>query len=365
LTLYSITASPQAVSDRLGMMEQKPAKLVEPAPVQPALPATPKRPAWFRNLFNFRFFSGEQPKISPHAVVDPGAEIGEDVEIGPFCVIGPDVKIGKGCRLLNSVTIVGQTVIGENNIFFPNSVLGTAPQDKKYKGAPTRLEIGSRNAFREAVTVHVGTEKGGGVTNIGDDNLLMVNSHVAHDVRIGSHCVIANNVMIAGHVVVRDFVAMMGLVGIHHYTTIGEYAYLAAAARIHHDVPPFVKVDGADKVRGLNKRGMQRAGVPTDDIRAIDQAYRQLFLRRQKQSLSSVLEQFDTLNGLNPHVKSMVELLRRRSQSTKGRYLESLRECTAESPNGEAMPADKSASAPAVAAVPATPPVVAPTSAVN
>jgi UDP-N-acetylglucosamine acyltransferase len=339
-------------------MENKPAKLVEATPAQPAL--NPKRPAWFRNLFNFRFFSDEQPKISPHAVVDPSAEISEDVEIGPFCVIGPDVKIGKGCRLLNSVTVVGQTTIGENNIFFPNSVLGTAPQDKKYKGAPTRLKIGSRNAFREAVTVHVGTEKGGGVTSIGDDNLLMVNSHVAHDVSIGSHCVIANNVMIAGHVVVRDFVAMMGLVGIHHYTTIGEYAYLAAAARIHHDVPPFVKVDGADKVRGLNKRGMQRAGIPIEDIRAIDQAYRRLFLRRQKEPLSSVLEQFDTLNGVNPHVRSMVELLRLRMQSSKGRYLESLRDRSPESSNGEAVPANAS-----MPAVTASPTVVAPTPAVD
>jgi UDP-N-acetylglucosamine acyltransferase len=335
-------------------MEQKPAKLVEATPAQPVQPAAPKRPAWFRNLFNFKFFSDEQPKISPHAVVDPGAEISEDVEIGPFCVIGPHVKIGKGCRLLNSVTVVGQTTIGENNIFFPNSVLGTAPQDKKYKGAPTRLKIGSRNAFREAVTVHVGTEKGGGVTTIGDDNLLMVNSHVAHDVSIGSHCVIANNVMIAGHVVVRDFVAMMGLVGIHHYTTIGEYAYLAAAARIHHDVPPFVKVDGADRVRGLNKRGMQRAGIAVEDIRAIDQAYRQLFLRRQKQqSLSSVLDQFDTLNGMNPHVKSMVELLRLRNQSPKGRYLESLRDRTPEYPNADAPPAP--ANAASVPALPSTP----------
>jgi len=347
-------------------MEPKPAKPVEATPAQPALPAAPKRPAWFRNLFNFKFFSDEQPKISPHAVVDPSAEISEDVEIGPFCVIGPDVKIGKGCRLLNSVTVVGQTTIGENNIFFPNSVLGTAPQDKKYKGAPTRLQIGSRNAFREAVTVHVGTEKGGGVTSIGDDNLLMVNSHVAHDVSIGSHCVIANNVMIAGHVVVRDFVAMMGLVGIHHYTTIGEYAYLAAAARIHHDVPPFVKVDGADRVRGLNKRGMQRAGFPAEDIRAIDQAYRQLFLRRQKQSLSSVLEQFDTLNGMNAHVKSMVELLRLRNQSPKGRYLESLRDRTPEFPNAESAPSPPTAvSVPVVPSTPASLPVAAPTPAAD
>ena len=309
-------------------MEQKTAKLVEAStPAPPVPPAAPKRPAWFRYLFNFRFFSDEQPKISPQAVVHPKAEIAEDVEIGPFCVIGPEVKIGKGCRLLNSVTVVGQTTIGENNIFFPNSVLGTAPQDKKYKGAPTRLEIGSRNAFREAVTVHVGTEKGGGVTTIGDDNLFMVNSHIAHDVRIGSHCVIANNVMIAGHVVVRDFVAMMGLVGIHHFVTIGEYAYLAAAARIHHDVPPFVKVDGADKIRGLNKTG-DAAGrdFRRRTSRAIEQAYRQLFLRRRQQSLSAVLDEFDTLNGMNPHVKSMIELLRLRNQGSKGRYLESLRD---------------------------------------
>jgi UDP-N-acetylglucosamine acyltransferase len=186
----------------------------------------------------------------------------------------------------------------------------------------------------------------------------MVNSHVAHDVRIGSHCVIANNVMIAGHVVVRDFVAMMGLVGIHHFVTIGEYAYLAAAARIHHDVPPFVKVDGADKVRGLNKRGMQRAGIPLEDIRAIDQAYRQLFLRRHRQSLSSVLDQFDTLNGLNPHVKSMVELLRLRTQGTKGRYLESLRDRTPETPVAEqSSEPTKVATLPATAApVPAAAP---------
>ncbi len=282
-----------------------------------------KRPAWFRYLFNFRFFSDEQPRISPQAVVHPKAEIADGVEIGPFCVVGPDVTIGPGCKLLNSVTVVGHTTIGRENIFFPNSVIGTAPQDKKYKGAPTRLEIGDRNAFREAVTLHVGTEKGGGVTVIGNDNLFMVNSHIGHDARIGSHCVISNNVMIAGHVAVGDYVSMMGLVGIHHFVTVGQHAYLGGASRIHHDVPPFVKVDGEDEVRGLNKVGLARAGFTPDDIAALDNAVRRLFLRRKPFSIA--MAEFESTPALNPHVKRMIEFLRQRDQGRNGRYLESFR----------------------------------------
>ena len=141
------------------------------------------------------------PKRSPHAVVDQDAEIAEDVEIGPFCVIGPDVKIDSGCRLLNSVTVLGKTTIGKDNVFFPNAVIGDRlAQDKKFKGETTELTIGTENIFREAVTIHVGTENGGGVTRIGDQGLLMVNCHVGHDAQIGSTVVLANNVMLAGHV---------------------------------------------------------------------------------------------------------------------------------------------------------------------
>src|ERR1700679_100260 len=122
----------------------------------------PKKSAWFHSLFTFRFFSDELPKISPHAVIDRNAEIAEDVEIGPFCVIGPDVKIDSGCRLLNSVTVLGKTTIGKDNVFFPNAVIGAAPQDKKFKGETTELTIGSSNVFREAVTIHLGTDNGGG-----------------------------------------------------------------------------------------------------------------------------------------------------------------------------------------------------------
>src|SRR5690242_1248039 len=126
------------------------------------------------------------PKISPLAVVDPKARLAEDVEVGPFCVIGPDVSLDSGCRLMNSVTILGHTTIGRDNVFFPNSVIGAPPQDRKYRGEATRVEIGHNNAFREAVTVHAGTDKGGGITRVGDGNLLMINAHLGHDVQLGN-----------------------------------------------------------------------------------------------------------------------------------------------------------------------------------
>ncbi len=283
-----------------------------------------KRSPWFASLFAFRFFSDSMPKISPQAVIDPSAEIAEDVEIGPFCVIGPDVKIGSGCRLLNSVTILGRTTIGKDNVFFPNSVIGAAPQDKKYKGGSTELTIGSGNIFREAVTLHVGTEKGGGVTRISDNGLYMVNCHIGHDAQVGDDVVIANNVMIAGHVVIQDHVAIMGGVGVHHLTRIGRFAYIGGYSRIHKDVPPFCKVDGADKVRGINTTGMKRAGVPEQDIEAIREVERTLFSRRAK-PFATALAEYDVTNGLNPHVRMLVEFLHQRNIGKHGRYLESIR----------------------------------------
>jgi UDP-N-acetylglucosamine acyltransferase len=296
---------------------------VKNEPVKPK--EAPKRaPRWLSSLFNFRFFSDEMPRISPLAVIDPSANIATDVEIGPFCVIGPDVTLDGGCRLLNSVTIIGKTTIGRDNVFFPNSVIGTYPQDKKFKGAPTELHIGSANVFREAVTVHIGTEKGGGVTRVGSNNMFMINTHIGHDAQIGSDCVFANNVMIAGHCVVGDHVNMMGLAGLHHFVTIGRFAYLGGACRIHHDVPPFVKVDGADEIRGLNKVGLARAGFSAEEIKALDVAYRRLFSRRRP--LSVAMRELESLNGdLTVHVKEILDALRRRDQGKHGRYLEGKR----------------------------------------
>ena len=282
-----------------------------------------RRAPWFYSLFTFRFFSDEMPKISPHAMIDRHAEIADDVEVGPFCVIGPDAKIESGCRLLNNVTILGKTTIGKDNVFFPNAVIGAAPQDKKFKGENTELVIGNANVFREAATIHVGTEKGGGITRIGDDGLYMVNSHIGHDARMGNNLVISNNVMIAGHVACENNVAIMGGVGIHHFVTVGESAYIGAYSRIHYDVPPFCKVDGADVVRGLNKVGLRRSGYADQDIEELDAAYRRLF--GKKKPMAIAMAEFDTQNGLNPYVRQMIEFLQRRFIGKNGRYLETLR----------------------------------------
>lgn len=304
------------------LMQSDSTKTKQPKPkAKPG--AAGKRAPWFYSLFTFRFFSDSMPKISPHAVIDPAAELAEDVEVGPFCVIGPKVKIESGCRLLNNVTILGRTTIGKDNVFFPNAVIGAAPQDKKFKGETTELTIGNANVFREAVTLHVGTEKGGGITRIGDNGLYMVNAHVGHDAQIGNNVVLSNNVMIAGHVVCENNVAIMGGVGVHHFVTLGESAYIGAYSRIHYDVPPFCKIDGADLVRGLNKVGLKRSGYSEEDIEALEAAYRRLFSKRKPMAVA--MAEIDMHNGINPYVKQMIEFLQRRSTGKNGRYLESLR----------------------------------------
>ncbi len=307
-----------------------------------------KRPPWFSSLFAFKFFSESMPKISPHAVIDPDANIADDVEIGPFCVIGPEVTIASGCRLLNSVTVLGHTTIGKDNVFFPNAVIGAAPQDKKFKGSSTRLEIGTGNVFREAATLHTGTEKGGGVTRVGDNGLYMVNVHVGHDSQVGDDVVISNNVMISGHVVIEDYVSMMGGAGVHHFTTIGKHAYVGAYSRIHHDVPPFCKVDQADQVRGVNATGLRRAGLCEEDIEAIDEACRSLFSRR-KQPFALTIAEYQNTEDLNPYVKTLVEFLVRRDSGKNGRYLEGLRDRDREPRNyraNESTNGESAASAP-------------------
>ncbi len=263
-------------------------------------------------------------RISPLAIVDPRASIAEDVEVGPFCIVGPDVTLGPGNKLLSHVVITGLTTIGRDNVFHPHCVMGGAPQDLKYKGEQTRLEVGDNNVFREASTVNIGTEKGGGVTRVGSDNLLMVNAHVGHDAQIGDRCIISNNVMIAGHVVIGNNVVMLGASGVHHFVTIGDFAFIAGQARIHHDVPPFVKVSDDDSIRGVNTVGLRRAGWCDSDVEAVEDAARSLFYARSK-PFTCALADFDTMNGINPQVKRLVEFLRRRDTGKHGRYQEGLR----------------------------------------
>ena len=265
------------------------------------------------------------PRISPMAVVDPKARIGDDCEIGPFCVVGPDVTLGTGCKLLSHATITGHTTIGCDNVFHPHCVIGGIPQDKKYRGGPTQLIIGDRNDFRESVTVHLGTEQGGGFTRIGDGNLIMVNCHIAHDCIIGSNNTLGNNVMLAGHLVIGNNVIMSGGAAAHHFVTIGDFAFIAGLARIHHDVPPFVKLSEKDKIRAMNCEGMRRAGFTEEDIAEVEEAGRKLFFNREKPTFAAAMADFDLENGINPRVKTLIEFIRRRNGGKHGRYLESLR----------------------------------------
>jgi len=261
------------------------------------------------------------------SVVDPSADLADDVVVGPFCIVGPNAKIGAGTRLVSHAVVSGHTTLGKNNLLHPNSVLGGPPQDLKWKGEPTRLEVGDNNVFREGVTVNVGTVQDAvsrGITRVGSHNLLMANCHVGHDCQVGSGCVLANNVMIAGHVHVGDRVIMNGAVGLHHFVTVGDFAYLAGAARIHFDVPPFVKVAGDDEVKALNKLGLRRAGRSEEDIETLQLAFRRLFVRRGM-PMSEALRTFHLDNGIHPDVKRMVQAVERRTTVKNGRYLESLR----------------------------------------
>lgn len=270
-----------------------------------------------------------KPKVHPMAYVEPGAQLADGVEVGPFCVVGPHVRIGAGTKLLNNVTILGHTTIGRDNLIFPNAVLGAQPQDKKFAGEPTRLEIGDNNQIRENVTIHLGTGKGGGLTKVGNNNLIMVNAHLGHDVIVADNCVISNNVMLAGHVHLGNNVVLSGAVGIHHFVTVGDFVYAAGQCQITHDVPPFVKVDGSDRIRCVNSVGLRRNGFTNDDVSAIEAIVYKLFLDRDRAPMNATLRAFrgGELSELasNPHVNRVVEFLERRNLGRHGRYLEAQR----------------------------------------
>jgi UDP-N-acetylglucosamine acyltransferase len=264
------------------------------------------------------------PTISPLSQVHAKAQLADDVVVGPFCLLGPDVVIGPGTRLLSHVVVTGHTHIGRNNVLHPNCVVGGDPQDLKYRGGQTRLEIGDNNTIREGATLHVGTELGGGITRLGDGNLIMVNAHLAHDCNFGNNCILANNVAVAGHVVCGNSVAMMGHVGVHHYVTIGDFAYIAGASRIRRDVPPYVKVSDGDEIRGLNATGLRRAGLSDKEISELEEAVRRLYYTKEK-AIALVLKEFDTTNGLPPRVRELVDFIRRSSENRYGRQLENAR----------------------------------------
>jgi len=270
-------------------------------------------------------------QIHPTAVIEPGAELAEDVFVGPLSHVGPEVVLGPGTRLIGRVTILGRTRLGAQNELWPGTTLGADPQDRKHReGDPTRLEIGDRNSIREGTTIHTGTANGGGVTRIGSENLLMVGCHIAHDCVIGDGCTIANTVQLAGHVHVRDHASIAGLSGIHHYVTLGAYAFVGGLTRIVADVPPYMIVEGhPSRIRGVNTIGLERNSFSQSSIQRLKQAYRRLFRPAaggEKKSLVTLADEIAAENPDDEHLARLARFIRESSEGTYGRHLESYRQ---------------------------------------
>jgi len=250
--------------------------------------------------------------IHPTAVIDPKAQVGADVEIGPYCVIGPEVEIGDRVRMISHVVVDGRTKVGAECVLHPFAAIGQCPQDLKYHGELSTLEVGARNRIREYVTMHPGTEGGGMITRVGDDGLFMVGVHVAHDCLIGNHVVMANNATLAGHVVVGDFVVIGGLAAVHQFVRIGPHAMIGGMSGVESDVIPYGTVKGERAhLSGLNVVGLERRGFKRDEIHALRSAYRILFSSEgtMAERLEDVAEHYKD----KTLVESMVSFIRSRS----------------------------------------------------
>ncbi len=221
--------------------------------------------------------------IHPTAVVDPSAQLDEDVEVGAYTIIGADVAIGRGTRIGPHALVRGPTEIGEDNRVFQFASVGEDPQDKKYGGERTRLTIGDRNVVRESATIHRGTVQGCGETRIGNDNLFMAYSHVAHDCLIGDQVIMANAASLGGHVVIEDWAILGGFTIVHQFCRIGAHSFSAMGSVVSKDVPPYVTIDGHPAVpRGINSEGLKRRRFSSEQIGAIRRAYRVLYLSNLK-----------------------------------------------------------------------------------
>jgi UDP-N-acetylglucosamine acyltransferase len=240
-------------------------------------------------------------EIHETAIVDKRAEIGGDVEIGPYCVVGPGVKIGRGTKLKSHVVVQGRTTLGAGNTIFSFASVGSVPQDLKYKGEPSELLIGDRNTIREYVSLNPGTTGGGMVTRVGNENLLMMYCHIAHDCILGDRNVIANGATLGGHVVIQDYVIVGGLVGVHQFVKIGASAILGAGSMVSKDVPPFCNATGdRARLRGLNLEGLRRRGFEKAKVDKLKKAYRILF--------QSKMKIVDALNKVRAEIPSSAEI---------------------------------------------------------
>lgn len=247
--------------------------------------------------------------IHPTAIVDPAARIHPDAEVGPYCVIGAEVEIGARTRLMGHLFIEGPTWIGEDNLFFPYSTVGVASQDLKYKGERTETRIGSRNRIREFVTIHRGTAGGGGVTTLGDDNLIMAYAHIAHDARIGSHCILGNAATLAGHVTIGDWAIIEAFSGVHQFCRIGRHAFVGGYSVITQDVLPYsmTVTPRESRLYGANKVGLERRGFSAESIQALHKAFR--LLRSESLNTSQALDKIREEVPATAEVAELIEFI--------------------------------------------------------
>lgn len=246
--------------------------------------------------------------IHSSAIIDPSAKLAADVQVGPWSIIGADVEIGAGTVIHSHVVIKGPTKMGERNQIFPFSVVGEIPQDKKFNGENSLLIMGDENVVRENVTINRGTETGGGVTKIGNNNLFMACSHVAHDVIIGNHNVFANYCALGGHCVIEDYVGFGGYSGAHQFCHVGAHSYVAKATVIGKDVLPYVLVAGNEpKAYGLNTVGLQRRGFPEDTIAVLKGAYKTVC--RKGLTVSVAIDELKSQAKDQKEVQSIIKFL--------------------------------------------------------
>jgi UDP-N-acetylglucosamine acyltransferase len=248
--------------------------------------------------------------IHPTAIIDKSAEIGSDVRIGPYCIIGPLVRIANGTVLESHVHVQGWTSIGENCRFYSFGSIGSDPQDLKYKGEVTHLRIGSRNVFREYITVNRGTAGGGGITTLGDNNLFMAYSHVAHDSLVGSHVIMANAATLAGHVTVEDHSTIGAFSAVHQFCRVGPHAFIGGFSVITRDALPYIKTVGdrnEARIFGINSIGLQRKGVPESSIEELKRAYRILF--RSKLNTRDALKQAREQSWTSPEAEVLLRFI--------------------------------------------------------
>jgi UDP-N-acetylglucosamine acyltransferase len=249
--------------------------------------------------------------VHPSAVIHPRAQLAGSVTVGPYSVIGEHVELGEGTEVISHVLIEGHTRIGKNNRIFPYVSIGFAPQDVKYQGEPTRVEIGDGNTIREFVSIHRANTSGEGVTRIGNHNLLMAYVHIAHNCTLGDHIIMANGASLAGHIEIQDHATVGAYCGIHQFCRIGAYSFLGAFSGVNMDILPYSKTSAPRPlgVYGTNKIGLERRGLPPDDLKELETAFR--LLTRSKLNTTQALEAIEAKGFQSPHVKALVEFIRK------------------------------------------------------